>query len=570
MLRTIFLILALLAPVGAGAAPPPDTEGQAQALMTEGRGAIARENNDTAIRAFLRLLALPANSYTKDAREFLGLAYERAGKTAQARAEYQRYLGLYPNGDDAARVRQRLANLTSAPVAPLQAAPKAEPNRTNVYGSVSQYYYHGNSHLETTTTTGTTVDKATLDSTDQSSLITSVDLNARYRTDSYDNRAVIRDTYSASFLDNADNNNRLSDAYFEHKNRKYEYSVRLGRQPGNSGGVLGRFDGLLAGYYIAPKWRVNAVSGVPVDYSDISADREFYGLSLEMGTFAEHWNGSVYGISQQVDGIVDRQAVGGDLRYFDPKRSLYTLVDYDTSYQTLNILMLQGTYQDSRRRTWNFLADRRYAPVLQTSNALIGETSTSITAQLTTRSEDEIRALAEARTPLAKTYMVGVTYPFTKRWQHGVDVTMYRISGLPVTQTQSGLVLQATPNTGNVWVGTARAIGTGVLFTRDTVVASYSYLTSDSYNGHSLSFTERAILYTRWTLDGSLRLYQQEDNNTGALLTRTTPTLRLAYRKGDRLTLEAEIGVEKSVTELGPTRDDNTRQFYMVGYRWDF
>ena len=121
------------------------------------------------------------------------------GELAKAKAEFELYLKLYPDAPGAARVRQRLATLTAMP----EESPAATIRREapSYWGSVSQYYYGGQSRTQTTTTittpaTGaTTIDTARLSGTDQSQLITNVDLTARFRDATWDNRVVVRDSY---------------------------------------------------------------------------------------------------------------------------------------------------------------------------------------------------------------------------------------------------------------------------------------------------------------------------------------------------------------------------------------
>src|SRR5882762_1129889 len=129
----------------------PATVGPAESLMAEGRGAIVREDYAAAVRAFTRLLALPENTLTRDAQEFLALSYERRGDTARAKSEYENYLQRYPEGEDSVRVRQRLASLaTAAPQGePLRTPVEAKPGlRSFTVGSFSQFYYRGNSKID--------------------------------------------------------------------------------------------------------------------------------------------------------------------------------------------------------------------------------------------------------------------------------------------------------------------------------------------------------------------------------------------------------------------------------------
>lgn len=553
------------APAPPAAAPLASVEQQAVELLEKAREALTLGNNRRALELLNQLLRLPPNEQSQDAQELAGVAHERNGERAEARREYVLYLKLYTEGEGADRVRQRLADLESAPAAVTsKSAKKKQVQAYMAYGSFSQYYYRGDTRVDTTTTIGTIIDKATLTSTDQSALITHIDLTGRQRSGDWDNRVVVRNSHTANFLEDSEDINRLYSAYTELRNKAGDYGGRLGRQSGNTGGLSARFDGLTAGYGLLPKWRVNVAAGKPVDFYPIESDKQFWGTSLDLGTFAEHWNGNVYYFQQTVDGISDRQAVGTEVRYFEPQRSLLLLTDYDLSYSALNVAMLQGTWQWNGKTTLNVLADHRRAPLLQTTNALIGESDTSIESQLLLHTEEELRAWAEDKTPTVNLYMLGVSHNISPAWQLGGDVKVYDISGTPATGS-----LPAMPATGNIVVYTLQGTATALFSKRDITVLSLSHVSSDSYDGMSAAIYNRSVLRERWTLDASLRYYQQADN-LGADMQRITPMLRLGYRWRDSLTLEAEYGVERTTTESTTTSDVATSRFFMLGYRWDF
>lgn len=553
-----------LAAPAIAAAGTPAIEAQATRLLDLARDALTRSDNATAVQALQELLRLPPNRQSQDAQELIGLAYERLKSTSAAKREYRLYLKLYPAGPGAERVRQRLAALDEPTAAPtLKAARKKDINVTTAYGSFSQYYYRGDSRLDTTTV-GPTITTDTLTNVDQSALISSLDLTGRMRSGDWDNRIVVRDNYTINFLENAENFNRLYSAYGEVRNKTYDYGMRIGRQPGNTGGVLGRFDGITASYGFLPKWRLNLVAGEPVEFNPINSDKLLWGANVDFGTFAEHWNGNFYYIYQDIDDITDRQAIGTELRYFDPTLSVMLLTDYDLAYGELNIAMLQGTWQVGTATTVNFLGDHRRAPVLQTSNALINEVDTSIKSQLQTLSENELRAQALARTPLTDLFMVGINHNFNSTWQVGGDVKLYNTSGTPANGTQP-----EQTGSGNVNVYTAQGIATSLFSRSDISVLSLSYLDSRDSEASSASLSNRSVLRERWTLDLSLR-YLNQQFATGVDVERLTPMLRVGYRWGEHMTLEAEAGVENTTTTTATETTDNNLRFWMLGYRWDF
>jgi len=557
------------APVVA-AAGPATIEAEAINLIDRARDALTRGDNVVAIQNLSQLLQLPPNRQSQEAQELIGVAEERVGNAPRARKEYELYLKLYPEGPGADRVRQRLASLNTPAEKPeLKSARRRDVDITTMYGGFSQYYYYGNAKIDTTIQTGPTVTpQDTLSLTDQSALISSLDVNARIRRGDWDNRIVIRDSHTWNFLEGAENQNRLYSAYGESRYKPFDLSGRFGRQPGNTGGVLGRFDGATLGYGLLPKWRVNLVAGKPVEFNPINSDKQFWGTSVDFGTFAEHWSGNLYYIQQTVDDVTDRQATGTEIRYFDPKRTAFALIDYDLSFGDLNIGMFQLTRLFGTKTSLNVLIDHRKAPILTLSNAVIGEIDTSIRSQLQTLSEDELRAQADARTAESNLYMIGVNHNFNTKWQLGGDVKLFNTTGTPASGP-----LPATSGTGNIYVYTLQGISTSIFSKRDISVLSLSYLNSPTYSGQSVSLSNRTLIYDRWMFDLALRYYGQEDE-AGTTLTRWSPSLRLGYRWRDQLTIEAEYGYEKTLTEsTTPTSnitDDSKRNYFSLGYRWDF
>jgi len=543
---------------------------EAQALMEKSRAALARGDNANAITLLDTLLRLPPNRYSQDAQEFIGLARERAGETVAARKEYELYLSLYPTGDGADRVRQRIAVLEAkaapAPAPVLKAVRPHVVAQSTIVGSLSQYYYHGASKVDTTNQNPATntASQATLTQTDQSALVTNLNFMQRYRSEDYDNRFVIRDTYTKNFLQGQEDTNRPSAVYYELKDRKLDYSARVGRQPGGTGGVIGRFDGLQAGYNFMPKWRLNAVGGVPVDITYNSSLR-FYGASVDNGPYAEHWGASLYTIQQKVDGVVDRNAVGSELRYFDPRFTLYGLFDYDTEFQTSNIALIQGNWTGSGGTTAHVLFDRRKTPALELVNALIGEFDTSIKSQLQTKSYDQLKQQALDLTSTTDLKGAGVTQALSTHWQVGLDVQSAHTSATVGTVSQP-----AQPDTGNTYTYTGNLIGTGLFNPRDVTVVSTSHIDAKTYAGNLYSLTNRVLWGAAWSLDTTLTWYSQHDTSTNTDLKRFAPSLKPSYKWKDNMTLEMELGEERTNT-TGPTTQDKVhRRYWSLGYRWDF
>jgi TolA-binding protein len=551
------------APVALAQAPA----GSAEALMAEGRGAIVREDYAAALRAFTALLALPENSLTRDAQEFLALSYERRGDTARAKVEYENYLKRYPQGEDSERVRQRLASLAAAPqFEPLRAPVEAKQGwRTFTSGSFSQFYYRGNSKIDSQQTVANIVDRTTLSVTDQSSLITALDLNTRFSDDTHDNRIVFRDVNTRNYIEGQNSINRLNAAYYDYKYKPADLSARVGRQPAYGGGILGRFDGLLLGYGLAPRTRLNLVAGAPVEQGfTIDSTRRFVGGGAELGPFNQSWTGNIYFLNQTVDSIPDRQVVGSELRYFSQQGFFSSMVDYDTLFHHLNIGTLQGNWTAPWKTTYNLLLDYRMSPALQTTTAVIGEPTTSVQALLNTYSEEELRVRARALTAQTAIALAGFTHPVTKVWQLGVDFQASRVSHTDGTSN-----FPATPGSGYVYTLTSQAIATGLFAVRDISVAAISGVRADTYSGLAARVTSRLPLGPNWIVDGALFWYGQ-NNDDGSTIQRVSPVIRLTYMWRNRMSLEAEAGIERTVAHSDFSEETTLRNFFSLGYRWDF
>lgn len=593
-------------PPAAGITPTPEetavaeSNREARALMLQARDALAAKNNDAAVDALNKLLLLPPNDYTQDGQEWVGVARERSGQTDKAKVEYDLYLRLYPNGDGAARVAERLNDLSGStrknkPNAVI--AEKKQVASMMSFGSISSRYYFGRSNISTTNTFNGATTTDTLSLTDQSMLISSVDASERYRTENYDSRLVFRDVNTRNFMANQPSQNQVSAAYAEIKGRTQSYFLRAGRQTSNGGGVLGRFDGLAASYGDAQDLRVNAVAGALMDYSQGSKPK-FFGASVDRGVL------SFYGINQTLEGLQDRRAIGTEFRYFDDKKNAFGLLDYDTYFKALNAAQFMGMTKGLMllpNGTLSFMLDHRKTPSLSIRNALNGATTSSVSDLLQTMSVSSLRDLALARTAISNMGQVGITVPVREKWQIGGDFRLTNttalsnsgltlnpsidpVTNLPIqctgTQTPQGCVT-AQPGRGLEKSVTGQIIGSGLYKQGDIWSGSMTFSTSGSTNGYSIFFYNHTQIDNAWTIDTTLQMSSYKSQyidmtvpNSPTTLSGTTtqimPMVRGSYRFRDRFTFDADCGYQK-INYSGPQSSNNTtRLFTSAGVRWDF
>lgn len=559
------------------AAPLPVAaiELEAQQLIGSARYALQNDRPDIAIETLNKLLNLPPNKQSQAAQELIGEAREKNGEYDKARVEYQSYLELYPDADDALLVKQRLAQLPAinkvrpAPVV-LTAKPKLVEENMVVSGGLSQYYYKGVSHTDSLNISGTTSTASALTIQDQSQLFSTLDMMGRKRSETADTRLVFRDSYNANFLPGQSSVNRFDAAYIEQNARDHSYMYRIGRQTGLGAGAPGSFDGVAAGYRFNPTWRVNGVAGKPLEYSSgglsSASNKDFTGLSVDLSPSPDQWSSSGYLIQQRVSGIVDRRAVGAEGHYYDAWRNFMGLLEYDTLFKKVDIGMFQGNWTTEVSTNFNVLVDHRRSPPLQLTNALIGQPIQSVAALLQSGvSMDTIRADATALSPIFNMFAIGMNRPFSPRVRVGGDFRVSNMSSTDATSTgQPGAV-----GTGNTYSYSIQATGNGLFHENDFGLVNASYTSAKTYSGQSLAFTQVEPFRQYWRLDMLLLLYRQADN-MGTNQTQIRPSLKLNYRWNNSVNLEGEGGIEQTHVKSTVQDDTTRRRYFYIGYRWDF
>ena len=566
----------------AGGAMPANVEATATALLTEARAANTAGDTAAALDRLNRLLDLPPNRSSREAQELIGLVRLNAGDTARARREFETFLKLYPTGPDSQRVAARLAALPAEAAAPAE-TPRKQAATTTINGSAGLYYYGGQSKIRSEEFRDSPisglpelVQNPTLAGTDQKLAIGTFDLNYRHRTAEQDLRFVFRDSYTADLMPGRANRNKLSALYVDHKSFERGTSIRLGRQSPTGGGVLGRFDGAAAGYTFAPKWKVNAVAGQPTDKLQQSR-RYFGGLSVDADALTPHVSGSLYGIQQNIDGLVDRRALGSDLRYFNGGTFVSGSLDYDTILRAVNIAAVQGTWQQldaegNAGTTVNFLLDRRSQPILMLGNALFfqdpngGAIPVRMSDALALRDLDTLRSYVRTTTAYSNQAQLGVTTPLNERWQIGGDIRMTRVGAIAAVPA---LGLPAQPATGAIWSLGGQMIGSNLYSIRDTHVFNITAQRGATFNGLLFMYNNLSALNEHWSVEPSLQVYRQSDDS-GVKLDRIKPGLRVTWRIDPGVTLESAADYELSKITTTTGNENTNRVFYYLGGRYDF
>lgn len=539
---------------------------QIDALMEDARRAMVAGEISRAVQLYTKVLRAPNHDRHPEAQEFLGLAREKNAQTAHAKAEYQRYLSLYPNEDGASRVQQRLAALlatgrlndsttTVTSGSRLANGTRAAPSEWRFNTFFSQYYRRDANQLN---------EEEEIIS--QSALYSDVNVDARRRGSRFDFSSRLSAGYRNDFLDeerSAGNELRISYAYADLADSQTGLRGRIGRQSRNTGGVLGRFDGINLGYRATERILLNAVAGQPVNSATdgFDSERTFYGASINYGPIFEALEIGAFIMQQEIGGVEDRQAIGTEFRYFGESQSLWGLIDFDTSFNELSSAYLQGSWRIANRLTVSASIDRRHSPYLSTGSAMIGQPVETFTELLVLFTEEEIRQLGLDRTPLASSFTAAVSYSLSPRIQLSFDANQTTVEASP----ESGGVA-ATPESTYNYVSST-LVASSLFREGDVSMLSLRYSESDSTQVTSLTVDSRFPIGRRWRINPRLRVDQRRimaDSSDELLL---SPGLRVQFRQNRKWRFELEAGKQFATRETLGADLDRESYFINVGYQ---
>jgi len=536
----------------------PVSKDKLKELMKQGSKALSDKKYSFAIKTFSKLLRYPENRYSMDSQEFLGFARELKGQAAYARTEYERYLSLYPESSGADRVRQRLAGLLTARRKPSKGLRESRRRAIDAewkyFGSFSQFYRKHESRLNDE------------EKRENLSLFdSSININARYRSENYDMRSRFIGSHRLDNTgDQKENTGSVSSLYFDAVDLDNNLSGRIGRQSSSKGGVLGRFDGAQLGYQLNDWIKLNTVVGLVVEDTDKSAnsDKSFFGVSTDLGTFLNAWDFNAYYIQQKDGAIIGRQAIGSEIRYFHPNRTLFTLIDYDTIFKELNTLLAIGHWRFENKVEVNATVDIRKSPILTTSNALQGRTEESVDELLDVLTEEEIKNLALEQTATSKSFTIGINTPLNNQYQLSNDLTISKLTSSIIAGT-------TMPGTDNEYFYNIQLVGNGVITDNDSAIFGIRYSDTSTSKSTSLSSNIRFPISSKWRINPRHRINLRK-NNDGTDQTINALSLKVNYKWKRHMNFELDTGGEKSNRQLDLTTDRTTSYFFNMGYRYDF
>jgi hypothetical protein len=506
---------------------------------------------------------------------------QKSGQLADARAEYEDYLKRYPNGEGQERVRQRLDGILTATGEPAgrlrsgkdqqdTAARGGSGSFWSVSGSFSEFYVRDDSFRvvrDPSLPPEINPDKDT-HRVHQNAALSSFDLIAAWGDRDVSSKFRFSGTQEHGFGSGDKDIAAVAALYGETTIKPWGLTSRLGRQTRNAGGVLGRFDGGLVSWQGTPWARFNVVAGSPVASrkdNPFKDDKYFYGASIDFGPFWGGFETSIFAVEQRDRSLLDRQAIGTEIKYFDPVKSAFVTVDYELHFQKLNAAIFSGSWTLPDKSTLHGAVDYRKAPYLSAWTAIQGQPLLTLYDMLKLKTKDEIDQLAIDRTATFKSATLGFARPITDKLQLSADVTATNVTG---TIASGGV--DVVPGTGNEFYYSAQLIGTGLFSSGDMYVAGIRVADHVDSNLYVLDFNARYPLTEDFRINPRLRFGYRKGDTTDLKEYSVLPSVLLNYYWTKDLSLELEVGAKWTSRQQAGITDRDTELFLTAGFRYDF
>jgi len=549
------------------------TEAQLTALVADGRAGLLDRRYLEAIRIYTRVLEQARHQHRAEAREMLAIAFERSGQPAHAIAEYRAFLAEFPDDLGQARVADRLASLEAtrdasvAAIARPARAPVATSGNWQLHGGVSVNYWRNEEQIVHDGNYRVT----------SSGVLTLANMFVNRRGDRFDIVGRFNGAHQFNLVDYDRNGDIgwVSHAFLDVLDKDLGIQARAGRQTRRDDGVLSRFDGFGVRYQWKPDIFFSGSAGLPMDSPRFisSGDRHFFAASARA---EDLWQGrisaNVFSHLQYIDGISDREAIGGEILYRGDNLSVLTLLDVDLSYEVLNSLLVSATWLLDNGWSLSGRMDVGAEPFLTTRNALNGQSVGSVDELLDTWTEAQVRTLARDRTADGRTFTASVSMPLGERFDFSFDTTVRR---LEATVASGGVA--ARPDTGNEWFFNATLVASSLFQGNDLLLTSFRHDVLDTRDSTHLIIDSRLPVSQDMRINPRLEVTYHDRTNTSTQVV-IEPSLSLLMRWGNVL-IDVEAGGRWSdrdlpPLELDPFTPDATEElkggFINASYRWEF
>jgi hypothetical protein len=352
----------------------------------------------------------------------------------------------------------------------------------------------------------------------------------------------------------------LSTAYLNVEHKDSSVVARLGRQSRNDAGIFGRFDGVWLGFEAGKQVDFGLAAGSPVYFRDqlpFEDDVFFLSARATYNVPKSHWFADVYAIEQRAGRIVDRRAIGAELRYETRYLAAYVGGDFDIYQRKASGAYVSANWQMNDWVGLNASLDYRTTPFLLTSNALSGQNENKLPSLVRLLGESQVLSLAEDRTADAITATLGASYRLSDQWQLSFDALWMDVSGTP----ESGGVSEVNSAGADIYAS-VYAYGSGIFDLADSGGAGMSVMHNDRLSRIT------ADVFWRYPLNDNLLLSPRIKTSVrisdSEISLKIMPSIGARYRVSKNWLLESEFGLTFD------SQDNETEIQSLIGYRYEF
>jgi tetratricopeptide (TPR) repeat protein len=553
--RNIEILVQREAPVVSGARTPDLPDEKARQILQEAEAKTAEGKYPRAIQLFTKLAERASSEIAAIAQESLADVRKANGQMAHAKAEYQRYLDVFPDGAAIGRVRRKLTILMSGREEDEHSESEIGGWRKEFYGELSQFFENIGHRFAG-------------DDFEQDYCVLDTDIDLRYRAigTGFELGAVVNGGYEVAFTDDDENRTRASSLYLDASFMKSGATARIGRSYENRWGVWGRYDGARASFSLPAAVTLNIIGGFPVysSYDDPETDTRFFGASFDYVLW-QNWELNSFYFHQEVDGVTDRQAIGTEIQFSYEAGSIFGLVDYDIYHQDLSMMLLSATYLFRDMTTFTVSGEYRKSPLLTTRNALIGQSVCRLDELFAEYNEDEILQIAKDRSADSKTAYIGIYHIMNKYFQVGFDVTWSKLG-----DTEPSAGIDGYDGTDDELYYLLQFTGEGLFSTDDIWAAHLKYSDTTNYEVYGLRVYTRLRSTDTLLFVPEIILEHREHKEQDLGKFEAGPELRIEYSLTDNITLELEGGFSWLFRNEAGEEERSEEFFLYLGYYWNF
>ncbi len=528
---------------------------KARQILEEAETKTAEGKHARAIQLYTKLAERASPEIAETAQESLADARKANGQMAHAKAEYQRYLDLFPDGAASERVRRKLAVLINGRDEDEQSDSEIGGWRKDFYGELSQFFENDGHRFA-----GDDFEE------DFSILDTDLDLRYTLTGSEFELITVVNGGYELAFTDDDENRTRASNFYLDTSFKNSGITARIGRSYENRWGVWGRYDGARASFSLPAAMTLNLIGGFPVysSYDDPETDTRFFGASFDYSLW-QNWELNSFYFQQEADGVTDRQAVGTEMQFSYENGSVFGLMDYDIYHQELSMMLFTATYLFRNMTTFTVSGEYRQSPFLTTRNALIGLDVCCLDNLFAEYSEDEIVQLVKDRSADSKTAYLGIYHIVNNSFQVGFDITWSKLGS-----TESSAGVDGYEGTDDELYYLLQLTGEGLFSKNDIWNAHLKYSDTTNYDVYGLRLFTRLRPADKLLLVPEVNLEHREHKEQDLNKLEAGPELRIEYSLTDNITLELESGFSWLFRNEAGEEERSEEYFIYLGYYWNF